>query len=444
MCACGTHRLLPTEAGPLLVEDDGRLVRGRGIGYATAARFAAPVATGAHAAPRDATARGPACPQRRSRLDFVAGPVTDGLAVSEACQVLSVTAPSGAARLPVMVWFHGGAYLSGSGEAAKYDADALALEGQVVVVRVTYRLGIFGYLNPDPDGEANLGLRDQIAALRWVHQHIAAFGGDPARVTVFGQSAGGDAVLSLILSEHTAGLFIRAILQSAPLGLRHGRSAMTAAMRRAVAAALGGAEPGSATVAQLLDAQDAAVAAARRFGAPGGLPFAPIAGADPLPAAADERSRLAERARDVEILVGHTRDDAAPFVALDRRAHRLAAAGAPGRFLTRRLGRAMTERIFGRPAATLAATWESHGGTAATYRVDWAPPDAPLGACHCIELPLLFGAPDAWEDAPMLGARRHPVPDDVAHGMRSRWAAFAHGGVAALPATAMRIDSASG
>ena len=92
--------------------------------------------------------------------------------------------------LPVMVWFHGGAYVSGSGESPNYDPDDLVGEGRVVVVTVSDRLGIFGYCTPRGVDEDNLGLRDQLLALRWVHDNIAAFGGDPARVTLFGQSAG--------------------------------------------------------------------------------------------------------------------------------------------------------------------------------------------------------------------------------------------------------------
>ena len=151
--------------GPLLVDDDGILVKAHAIPYATAERFAAPVPAPRHSDVRDATRRGPVCPQLPSRLDFVNGPVVDGLASSEQCQVLSVTAPCDAQGFPVMVWFHGGAYMSGSGEGIISDPDALVREGRVVVVTVSYRLGIFGYLNPHADGEENLGLRDQITGV---------------------------------------------------------------------------------------------------------------------------------------------------------------------------------------------------------------------------------------------------------------------------------------
>src|SRR5262245_3391199 len=190
------RRRVELSIGPAFVVDDGALVRARGVPYGTADRFASPTPPAQWTKPRELIERGPVCPQLPSRLEFVTGPITEGLRRSEHCQVLSVTAPSDADRLPVMVWFHGGAYVSGSGESPKYDPDALVTEGRVVVVSVSYRLGIFGYCTPCGD---NFGLRDQLLALRWVHDNIAAFGGDPERITLFGQSAGGDSVFSLLL-----------------------------------------------------------------------------------------------------------------------------------------------------------------------------------------------------------------------------------------------------
>jgi para-nitrobenzyl esterase len=149
-------------------------------------------------------------------LDEVTGPLVASLQQGEQCLVLSITAPVGARSLPVMVWFHGGAYVSGGGESAKYDADDLAGRG-IVVVSVTYRLGVLGYLPPTSTGADNLGLLDQLEALRWVQRNIATFGGDPGQVTIFGQSAGGDSVLSLVALPSAVDLYQRAIVQSAPV-----------------------------------------------------------------------------------------------------------------------------------------------------------------------------------------------------------------------------------
>jgi para-nitrobenzyl esterase len=416
-------RRLDPPAGALLADDDGTLLHVRGIRYGRAARFAAPQAMAPWSDVLNATARGPACPQLPSRLEFVTGRVIDDLPMSEDCQVLSVTAPSDADGLPVMVWFHGGAYVSGGGESPKYDADELSRGGRVVVVRVSYRLGVLGYLSPS--GVDNLGLRDQLLALQWVHDNIDAFGGDPNRVTVFGQSAGADSVLSLMLCEQAKGLFQRAIMQSAPLGVREGREAMTAAMRTAANAV---------TTGEVLDAQTAAAAAAARFGLVSGMPFGPVVGLDPLPPQPQTEERLADAARRIDLLVGYTRNDGAPFVAMNPRIVRLKRFGPLGRILERAATVAMTQRVFGTPGRRLAKFWRKHGGRSATFRVDWAP--SPLGACHCIELPLLFDGA-SWAGAPMLGDRGIDQP--LAARMRRNWAGFAHDGVAGLDSPKLRF-----
>lgn len=416
-------RRLDPPAGPLLAEEDGALLRARGIRYARAARFAPPQPIASWSDPLDASARGPACPQLPSRLEWVAGPGIEGLSLSEDCQVVSVTAPGDADGLPVMVWLHGGAYVSGSGETPKHDADALALHGRVVVVRVSYRLGVLGYLSPT--GVDNLGLRDQILALRWVRDNIGAFGGDADRVTVFGQSAGADSVYSLMLCDEARGLFRRAIMQSAPLGIRDGRDAMTAAMRSAANAY---------SASDLMDAQTAAVNEAARFGLIGRMPFGPIMGSDPLPAASDADKRLIDAARRIELLIGYTRNDGGPFAAMDARIVRAKRFGPVGAVLERSAGALLTRRVFSAPARRLAKAWREYGGRSATYRVDWSP--SRLGACHCIELPLLFDS-ETWADAPMLGGR--PVDGRLAGIMRRNWSGFAHHGVDGLDSAELRF-----
>lgn len=341
--------------------------------------------------------------------------------------MLSVTAPAEARSLPVMVWFHGGAYVSGGGEAPKYDADDLAARG-VVVVSVTYRLGVFGYLPPSSTGSDNLGLLDQIEALRWVQRNIAAFGGDPDRVTIFGQSAGGDSVLALVAVTPTTELFQRAIVQSAPLGLLEGHEAMTAAMRAEVDV-----DRQIRTAEEhepVLRAQRRAADAASSFPS-GGMPFGPVAGASPL--TEDLFEQLRQRAAHVELLIGSTRHDAAPFVAMDARARRLLRLGRLGAVANRAIVKRVTAKIF--DPQRVVDMWNEAGGSVATYTVDWAPTDL-LGACHCIELPLLFSGD--WNDAPMLGAR--PVPQYLAARMRDEWTAFATSGVTGLSAETLAFD----
>jgi para-nitrobenzyl esterase len=372
------------------------LINTRGIRYAKASRFTEPVPY-AWDGVLGTSRRGPACPQPPSALAHVVGNSVEGLTFDENCQVLSVTAPAGASGLPVMVWFHGGAYVTGSGESAKYDAGLLAAEG-VVVVSVSYRLGIFGYLT------GNLGLSDQLAALRWVRDNIAAFGGDPANVTAFGQSAGADSVYALMLTD-TEGLFHRAILQSSPLGARSPeRPEMTAALREFVSV------DESTPVDDVLAVQkDALSMAAARFSPSGGMPFGPVLG----------EIDLAPAASRIELLVGHTADDGSPYVADRPEAWEV-----------------VTELVFAGPARQLAADWTTAGGQAATYNFRWRPSGAPLGACHCMELPFLFD-PDGWAGAGML-AGQEPDPA-LARLLRRTWAGFARNGMDALPSRSLEF-----
>ncbi|MDI6875046.1 carboxylesterase/lipase family protein [Candidatus Solincola sp.] len=164
---------------------------------------------------------GPSCPQPRS--DWT-GQLDVG-ETSEDCLYLNVWTPARTQqdRLPVMVWIHGGAFQTGSGSLPIYDGTGLASRG-VVVVTINYRLGPLGFLahpllsEESPHGvSGNYGLLDQVAALEWVQRNIAAFGGDPGKVTVFGESAGGMSILYLMTSPLAEGLFQRAIVESGPL-----------------------------------------------------------------------------------------------------------------------------------------------------------------------------------------------------------------------------------
>lgn len=168
---------------------------------------------------RDAIEHGPLPPQGKS---FVGGGRDDPKVRDEACLTLTVWSPDTTASLPVMVWIPGGAFVFGAGQFQLYNGSRLAANGNVVVVNVTYRIGVFGGFelgDLGPGFDDNLALRDQMAALRWIRDNIAAFGGDPHRVTVFGESAGGTSVLALLTSPQADGLFSRAIAQSPALPL---------------------------------------------------------------------------------------------------------------------------------------------------------------------------------------------------------------------------------
>ncbi|HVX42304.1 MAG TPA: carboxylesterase/lipase family protein [Mycobacteriales bacterium] len=211
---------------PAVVSTDAGAVRGtvtaknrlfQGIPYAAPPvgplRWAAPRPATSWSGIRDATKPGNRCAQAEGLVDKASN--------TEDCLYLNVTTPrhSENRRLPVMVWIHGNGFISGAGSL--YQAQNLARAGKVIVVSPNYRLGIFGFLaHPAFDhGSANLsgnfGLEDQQAALRWVQRNAAAFGGDPSNVTIFGESAGGTSVCSQLAAPSSAGLFQKAIVQSA-------------------------------------------------------------------------------------------------------------------------------------------------------------------------------------------------------------------------------------
>ncbi|EJL37074.1 carboxylesterase type B [Caulobacter sp. AP07] len=192
----------------------------KGVPYAQppvgALRWRPPQAAQAWTGVRDAQAFGSDCMQNRAGWDDS----QSTLPVSEDCLTLNVWSPDNAAKAPVMVWIHGGGFVMGSGSQPVFDGAALARRG-VVVVTFNYRLGRFGFfahpaLTTEHPGEpkADYGLMDQVAALAWVKANIAAFGGDPGRVTIFGQSAGGGSVNQLLLIPTARGLFQQAIAQS--------------------------------------------------------------------------------------------------------------------------------------------------------------------------------------------------------------------------------------
>ncbi|WP_422747735.1 carboxylesterase/lipase family protein [Mycobacterium sp. WMMD1722] len=224
MCAVAElSSVAHTALGGLRGTVEGGVSVWRGVPYARQPlgelRFAAPVPLEPWRGIRDAVEHGPIPPQGRS---FVGGGRDDPKIRDEACLTVTVWSPRRAKDLPVMVWLPGGAFVYGAGQLQLYNGSRLAANGNVVVVNVTYRLGVFGGLDLGALGDGfddNLCLRDQIAALGWVRDNIGAFGGDPDRVTVFGESAGATSVLALLASPAAGGLFARAIAQSPALPL---------------------------------------------------------------------------------------------------------------------------------------------------------------------------------------------------------------------------------
>ena len=210
-------------AGPVIGEQSEGVLSFKGIPYAQppvgALRWAPPQPLTPWSEPLTATAFGPACIQRNRPSTSIY--YSDVSPVSEDCLSLNIWTPENAENAPVFVWIHGGALAAGSSSEALYDGAAMARQG-IVVVSINYRLGVLGWMaHPDLSEESeqgvsgNYGLLDQITALNWVQDNIAAFGGDPDRVTIGGESAGGLSVMYLLASPLARGLFDQAIAQSA-------------------------------------------------------------------------------------------------------------------------------------------------------------------------------------------------------------------------------------
>ncbi|MFI7316434.1 carboxylesterase/lipase family protein [Streptomyces venezuelae] len=452
-----------TRAGALRGSREGGVAVFRGIPFAEppvgALRFAAPRAVRGWSGVREAVAYGPPPPQGgHFGMDALAGKTAgeDWLTVN----VWSPDPGPGAA-LPVLVWIQGGAYTIGMSGLPEYDGGRLARDGGVVVVTFNYRVGLegFGQIEGAP---ANRGLLDQIAALEWVRDHIGAFGGDPDKVTVFGQSAGGGSVAALLAAPGAAGLFGRAVAQSAQ-GTFFSPE-LAADIAGACAAELGS----RATVADLCEvaphrlaaAGDAVGTGAARRGARWGRPalrsvtFSPVV--DGAALSVTPWQALADGAgRDIDLLVGHTRHEQRLLTALDgllgqvgedvaadalrtfapdpdgARAYRDAYPGAGPDELYELV---LSDWLFRMPTLHLAEAQAAAGGRVHVYELTWQAPgmDGVLGACHGLDVPLVFGNLDRGQPAALIedASRAEGLSAD----MRAAWTAFAADGDPGWPA----------
>jgi len=324
----------------------------------------------------------------------------------EDCLNLAIATPSRDGQRPVMVFLHGGAFVSGGGLLDWYDGSVLSAEADVVVVSVNYRLGVLGYLCLDGVSEGNLGLLDQLVALQWVRDNISAYGGDPSNVTVVGQSAGAVSIRLLMAMPAAQGLFRRAILQSGP-GKDIGRPRESAESIGQMFVDHLGEDPRTARTTSLLTAQQATTTALRQAGEVAVPPFYPVLGTGVLPNTVDGFGASVE---GMDVICGWNADDVSAFTG-------------PGPHVC-----AATTQILATPTHKLATQLNDAGARAWTYQLDWRPAGSPLGATHCVELPLLLGTQTAWEPCPMLGDTSWEQVDVLGRALRRVWGHFAHTG----------------
>ncbi len=415
------------DSGPIKGVQEGELHAFKGIPYAAPPvgelRWKPPQPVTPWKKVRECTQFGPSCPQPSSGEVFY----LDVGATAEDCLYLNVWTPakSKADRLPVMVWIHGGSFVTGSGSMAVYSGANLASKG-VVLVTINYRLGPFGFLaHPALTAESpqrtsgNYGLLDQVAALQWVKRNIAAFGGDPERVTVFGESAGAISILDLLVSPLAHGLFQRAIVQSGIL-LDAGFGVSTAAtLAEAEEAGTKFAErlgiSSTGDVLRELRAKSPADLLAAMPGEDlmeGGLVWKPVADGYVLP---DLPTRLWLQAeqRPVPLLIGSNADEGNAFLSgltasPEEFRRQLAEIFGPlaseaqslypvqtSADIVPAFSRMLTEVGFA-STARFAARVMSESAPAYLYQFTRVPFGNPLGAFHGVEIPYVFGNLDMF------------------------------------------------
>ncbi|MBL3698185.1 para-nitrobenzyl esterase [Leucobacter luti] len=402
-------------------------------------RFRAPAPVPAWDGIRDATAFGPTAPQRPyagelgELLESAAIPGEDILTVN----VWTPTAQPGTAQtLPVLVWFHGGALERGTPALPGYDGTTFAKDG-IVFVSVGYRLGAEGF-SVLPDAPRNLGLRDAAAGLAWVHENISAFGGDPERITVMGESAGGAIAAALLSAPGSAPLIAGAIVQSGPLAV--GSAERAGRITRALARRLGIEATRDAFAAaspeRLLDARAAQATGSSPLGGAPGYALALDPGILPDP---PQRALAAAR---VPVLIGSNTDEYrlwfSPTVlaglgpikrALARAALRVSGRAAaayraawPGAAPAEVLGQIVTDLLLRRD---LVAAARARSAPTFVYEFAWQSPVRDLRAAHALEIAFVFDGLHTSESLRLAG---DAAPQPLADEMHRSWVSFVHTG----------------
>lgn len=437
-----------TTLGDVHGHSDGGIHRFLGVPYAAAPigprRWRHPQPHEGWTGTRDATRFGPSAPQVANPLDGL----VPGMGVTETdedCLTLNIWTPDTGGNRPMLVWLHGGAFSLGGSAQPNYDGARLARRGDIVVASCNYRLGALGFLTGSGI-DANCGIADQIAALRWLKSNAPSFGADPDRMTIFGESAGGGSVLSVLSSPRADGLVRRAIVQSGasnqflPLPAA---DEVSAAFHREVSVA-----PGDRAALEQLDVETVlgaqTAAAGSVMASVGIMPWHPTDDGSLLPR--DWIGAFADGAGAVvDLLIGTTRDEMNLFASFDPAAATLDEAGLRERI--ERLHEApqsvldayratrddrtppelwaqiVTDTSMWVPAQQLLDARGDASAATYAYRFDWPAVDPAVGACHGIDIPFAFDTIDVsgWDEFLHSPTEAH----GLAVAMQDAWCAFA-------------------
>ena len=437
-----------TQLGPVKGRERNGIFLFAGIPYASAPtgnyRFAPPQPVPSWAETLDATQFGPVAPQLPGEG------LTDSHEVSwdEDCLTLNICTPStDENKRPVMVWIHGGAYRNGAGSIPWYDGTKFAKESDVVIVTINYRLGALGFARiPEAPTSGINGILDQIAALTWVKNNIANFGGDPDQVTIAGESAGAFSVSTIMAMPMSRGLFCKAITQSGAghhvITQEEAGTAGQLFMERLGASSLDDLQ--TRTVDEILEAQQYVEERSNKFMTAGQLPFYPSITPGLLtdhPIALFQKGASA----DIPLLTGTNTDETSlwgtnqipeeklqkwlsnyvsepvPFIEAIRQDRGDVSAGEIALAIS-------TDHTFRIPAIRMAEARQKHGGESWMYEFDWKSKafNGALGSCHALEIPFAFGTLNAKGTDLFLGTSE--LPTHVGDVMHAAWATFVREG----------------
>lgn len=422
----GTH-IFETRFGRITALKENGIIKFKSIRYAFSKRFQRPVAVEPSGLDIVFPDKTPVCPQKISPLvEKMIGPTQiDDFNPDESTQYLSMIRPENFTeneKLPIVVWIHGGSHEIGCGDLPTADAGEWVREQNIIVVNVSYRLGLFGFLGGDETRPPNLGLFDIIEALRWIKNYISDFGGDPENITLLGQSSGGDAIAHLMISDGVENLFQRVIIQSAPLGLRHKRQKMSAEFLKKTESLKD--EP---DIYKMMDEYGKYVPSVIKYGLKAAMPFGTQYGFPPLCTENETLEKWKSGAGKYDVLIGLNNDETAFYLKTSEALNKYFGKGFGLKILDKTVQKT-TEFIYGKPAEHFAEDFARAGGNVYLFRIHSKLQENQIGAAHCIDLPLIFGNESAWKPAELLKDVSWEYIHENGKKIRSLWAEFARTG----------------
>ena len=368
---------------------------------------------------------------------------------NENCLTLNIWSPAtDKENLPVIFWIHGGAFVSGSGSLDWYNGESFARNQEVILVGINYRLGALGFLCHPDISSGNQGIQDQILALEWVNQNIKSFGGDPSNVTVMGQSAGAISAYALLANKNARHLIKNVIFQSGRFNSFETTDiASEKAERLAGIAGVTVKELKTISLEELLDAQSA-LAKKEAIFASTNIPLLPVVDGDII---SDRvHADVFDGAKGKSIILGSTHDEMHAFISgnpeienasqkqikdvfkrelgdnwehIYKECHKCA----PGATAMEMLSMGLNIANFEGQTATLAANFAEKGIDTWLYRFDWKSLQGQFGACHCIELPFIFGTFKKWSP-PMITGLDLNEGQSFSKILQQTWATFTRQG----------------